>query len=626
MPWPRDDGYPLYRELNDYGPAELLKIGPANTYPWPLVTKNGKPMTVSAEMAVVYRFHEFIISKFPIMDAAGETLWEQDLFGTGFNSTGFVDAGLENVLRGMAAVTIPNFKSGVDENFRSAGRYRGHPFDLVTWSIIHEREQGLPTFNQYFREYNKQDPEHPVPIRDEWHKFSTDPEMVANLKRLYKSPDDVDLVVGVQLDENLFPGTTIPQTALIISLISLFGMGNSDRFSIGFAMMRCLLVDKPWDCHPSNALEDLLWEPRNVPGFPDYRWYSSFWMKEFDIQNHGAGLLWRLITENSEIKCLQTAPLFPADEEKNPIICHQPKTPANIPSIILFALQVLVTLFRQHLPEIAGGLTALIAVISLYHHKKESHYPPVLKGLPVVGEALSFRKKPLRVLQTGINAFGSSAFGIEIRRRTHYVIMHQKDLEMMQQDNRYGVKFSLRKFNESRGLPSIIGKKNFESDLHTKLVRTHLADPDSLERFGKVIEGASAGFVRCHPLVVTGKSTHHVMLDDWINEYVTFVVSRCMVGPEGFDDEDLLVAFQQLGDHVDAAMRLSSVLPSFLHWVAAFQVKRDVRIIRRVVLPIIERRRGMTEKGDGAVMMDSILEAVSDDRRAAGMVPSSLVP
>ena len=144
-----------------YG-ANFLKINPANTYPWPLVTKNGKPMVVSAEMAVVYRFHEFIINKLPIVDAKQQVTRQQDLFSTAFDSPGFLETGLEPILRGTLATTIPNFKSGVDEAFRSAGsknssaKYRGAPFDIVTWSIVHEREQGLPTFNQYFREYNKQ--------------------------------------------------------------------------------------------------------------------------------------------------------------------------------------------------------------------------------------------------------------------------------------------------------------------------------------------------------------------------------------------------------------------------------------------------------------------------------------
>lgn len=153
MTWPHDDGFPLYREMTG---KNFLQINPANTYPWPIATKGGKPTVVSAEMAVVYRFHEFIINRFPIKDALNENFWDQSVFDTGFNATGFIDAGLENVLRGVVSTYIPNFKSGVDESFRSAGKESRAPFDIVTWSIVHERKKGLPTFNNYFREYNKQ--------------------------------------------------------------------------------------------------------------------------------------------------------------------------------------------------------------------------------------------------------------------------------------------------------------------------------------------------------------------------------------------------------------------------------------------------------------------------------------
>ncbi|KAI3578725.1 heme peroxidase [Fusarium oxysporum f. sp. albedinis] len=217
-----DDGFPLYRQI--FG-ENALEINPANTYPWPLVTKNGKPMTVSAVMAVVYRFHEFIIPSFPIKDQNNETLWEQNLFETSFNSTGLLDVGLERILAGALWSHIPDFKPGVDESFRSAGIYRGRPFDIVVSSI-----------------------------------FSTDPGVIENLKKLYKHPDDVDLVVGCQPHHQP---------------VCLFGMGNSDRFSIGFAMMRCLLVDRPWDCHPSNALEDLIWERKDAPGFSNFSHHHS---------------------------------------------------------------------------------------------------------------------------------------------------------------------------------------------------------------------------------------------------------------------------------------------------------------------------------------------------------------
>jgi peroxidase len=151
-------GFPLFRQMHG---VNALQINPANSYPWPLVTKGDRPTIVSAEMSVAYRFHEFIVSSFPIKDAKNRTLREQNLFETAFNARGFIETGLEGILRGLLASTIPNFKSGIDESFRSAGasnssEYRGKPFDIATWSIVHEREQGLPTFNHYFKEYNKQ--------------------------------------------------------------------------------------------------------------------------------------------------------------------------------------------------------------------------------------------------------------------------------------------------------------------------------------------------------------------------------------------------------------------------------------------------------------------------------------
>lgn len=145
MPWPTDDGFPLYRKM--YGES-VLTINPAHSYPWPLVTPRGKPTIPSAEMSVVYRFHEFIISHFLIKDARNRTVRVQNLFDTAFNAEDFLAIGADSIIRGMLASDIPNFKSGVDEEFRSAGRYRGRPFDIVTWSIVREREQGLPTFNQ----------------------------------------------------------------------------------------------------------------------------------------------------------------------------------------------------------------------------------------------------------------------------------------------------------------------------------------------------------------------------------------------------------------------------------------------------------------------------------------------
>jgi len=366
MPWPRDDGFSLFRSI--YGES-ALQINPMHSYPWPLVTRNGRPIVTSAEMSIVYRFHEFIVNSIPIKDEHNKTLETRELFYTAFDAKGFLETGADSILRGMLATDIPNFKSGVDESFRSAGKYRGKPFDIVTWSIVHEREQGIPTFNEYWRGYAASTPKPVlrVKIRKTFEDFSTDPAAVAALKRLYKTPDDVDLVVGVQLEEEMFPGTTIPITATIPSLFSLFGVGNSDRFCPGYSVMRCFLVDKPWNCHPANALDDLLWEPSPSEAFPNKRWLSDFWMRELDLQAHGSNLLWRLVTENSGAKCIQKNPLFPFDPDTNPELCELPAPKSETPwkiigsTAITLVVVYLVNRFFLHPKRLASPKGAVNA-------------------------------------------------------------------------------------------------------------------------------------------------------------------------------------------------------------------------------------------------------------------------
>lgn len=312
------------------------------------------------------------------------------------------------------------------------------------------------------------DPMVSVPVRKSFEDFSSDPKAVANLKRLYKNVDEVDLVVGVQLEEEMFPGTTIPVSALIISLFSLFGMGNSDRFSIGFAMMRCLLVDKPWDCHPTNALEDLLWKSEPRPGFPDFRLYDTFWMTELDFQAHGTNLLWRLITENSEIKCLQTHPLFPVDPVTNPMMCTLPPQKLNVGVLALTGVEVSKSYFLQRKIEIVALLFTLLSALWIRKSKIQKTEPQSMKGYPIFGKALDFQKNPKALLQQGLAKWGndpSKAFGIKLGSLTNYLLTRPEDLQAMMEDNQYEQKYSLEKFVEVINMKIILRKENFEGNL-----------------------------------------------------------------------------------------------------------------------------------------------------------------
>ncbi|CAK7199907.1 hypothetical protein SEUCBS139899_002594 [Sporothrix eucalyptigena] len=635
MPWPQDDGFPLFREIRG---KDWVQMNPANTYPWPLAMKHGRPTVVSAEMAVVYRFHEFIINTFPIVDAAGSTLHNQSLFDTGFDANGFIGAGLENILRGVVSTTIPNFKSGVDESFRSAGKYRGSPFDIVTWSIVHEREQGLPTFNNYFRAYNAQKPHVPVPIRQRFEDFTTNPEHLAALKKLYKSPDEVDLVVGCQLDETMFPSTSVPKSSLIVSLFNLISMGNADRFSVGYAAMRCWLVDKPWDCHPSNALEDLLWKPVEKEGFPNFRFYDDFWMEELDFQAHGQNLLWRLVTENTDIDCLQQHPLFPADPKTNPILCVQPPTKVNWAVIGSTATEVTLALVKAHYVAIIATTLALAATIVAIRYVKarEDGYPRVLEGWPILGEGYAFQKDAKAVLLKGLNTLGSragpsKAFGMHLGPQTHYLLSQPEDLQMMLDDNPYSVHFNLDKFFAGLGAPIFLGKEVFSINLHATLIRTHLGNPDTVRQFGATIAAAAERYLRDYPLApANGKPFLHQTISSYMDRFSASVSARCMLGADADLHPELIDMFLKFNTTVDTVMQLSSVLPSFLDFIPKLQIHKSYKAFSKIFLPIIKRRRvdpssGGSDGQDGLLdFMPFILEAVDDDALASNLVAISV--
>jgi len=151
-----------------------------------------------------------------------------------------------------------------------------------------------------------------VKPRQTFEEFSSDPEKVQILKELYANPDEVDLTVGQYLDEDFFPGTSVPRSQLITSLFSLFRTGISDRFSPGYSVLKCLIIETPWDCHPANALEELLWQPAPTLKTEHGRWLSKFWIEELNLHDNGFSSVWRLIHYNSNVKCVQKNPMFPA--------------------------------------------------------------------------------------------------------------------------------------------------------------------------------------------------------------------------------------------------------------------------------------------------------------------------
>jgi peroxidase len=158
---------------------------------------------------------------------------------------------------------------------------------------------------------------------------------------------------------------------------------------------------------------------------------------------------------------------------------------------------------------------------------------------------------------------------------------------------------------------------------HTKLIRTHLGDPATVTAIGKTIESAARHFLETQPLVREGtKSQSYTELSSYLNKYITVAASRCMIGPDAYNHPQLTDMFLKFNTDVDLAMGLGTMLPSWLRWVAWFKINADYNSFRKILKPIIKRRRGNPTATKDTLLdfMSFILELIEDDDRASGML------
>jgi len=308
-----------------YG-ENFLTVNPLVKYPWKRVLNphSGAPNSLPTEFAVAYRWHDLIPDNLVVYLENNQTT-NISLTQTAYNATIFKEFGLENILRGMAITDIPHFHSGVQNAYRNMkfnfpSPNEGNGFDLAAWQIEHERERGMPTFNEYIKDY---DGKPPIKVRKTFEEFTSNPEWQQALKRLYQTPDDVDLTVGQEIDEEWWPHTQIPRSMLAINFFTLFKGSIVDRFSINYQLVHCLVEQKIWDCKPTNVLQELIW--KKISKDSSLRKPDPFWLKEFDVVGQGNNLMWNIVTQNTDIKCLQKNVFFLPNPETNPIVCVDPR-------------------------------------------------------------------------------------------------------------------------------------------------------------------------------------------------------------------------------------------------------------------------------------------------------------
>ena len=89
---------------------------------------------------------------------------------------------------------------------------------------------------------------------------------------------------------------------------------------------------------------------------------------------------------------------------------------------------------------------------------------------------------------------------------THYVLTKPEDLEVMKHDNPYEVKFNSHAFLQAINMSIITKKENFDSDIHSQLIRQHFSDPATVAAFSNTVEEAAQLYLRLHPLATNNNT------------------------------------------------------------------------------------------------------------------------
>lgn len=147
---------------------------------------------------------------------------------------------------------------------------------------------------------------------------------------------------------------------------------------------------------------------------------------------------------------------------------------------------------------------------------------------------------------------------------------------------------------------------------------------------------AAQRFLEASPLVSSGsESQRYSSLADYVNRFITSVSARCMVGPDADQHPELIDMFLKFNDNVDKVIGLGATLPSWLSFVANIPMNKYYNQFRKVLIPIIQKRRGLllqakqrngangVAKNEDEKLLDFmpyILDVVDDDKRASDLV------
>jgi Animal haem peroxidase len=187
---------------------------------------HGAPYAMTEEFVAVYRMHPLIPDDFSLRAAADNHEIASHTFPeiAGTKTHEILDTvPMADLLYSFAtehpgAIVLHNFPKHLQHFVKPDGSV----VDLAAVDVLRSRERGVPRYNEFRRRF------HLAPAR-RFEDFSDDPSVVADLRRLYDEPEDVDLMIGLYAEAPP-KGFAFSDTAFRVFVLMASRRLKSDRF------------------------------------------------------------------------------------------------------------------------------------------------------------------------------------------------------------------------------------------------------------------------------------------------------------------------------------------------------------------------------------------------------------
>jgi hypothetical protein len=185
----------------------------------------GVPFSLTEEFVTVYRMHPLIPDDYVFVDSATGAVKDEVRFDriSGdetepmLRKIGLTDSLYSLGIANPGAITLHNFPHALRHFVRN-----GEVVDLAVVDIVRTRRRGVPRYNDFRAGLHK-------PRIRRFEDLTTEPETLVAFKRLYRSVNEIDTVVGL-LAENPPAGFGFSDTAFRVFLLMASRRLQSDRF------------------------------------------------------------------------------------------------------------------------------------------------------------------------------------------------------------------------------------------------------------------------------------------------------------------------------------------------------------------------------------------------------------